>query len=250
MRIVIVAACALACGACTQETVKFKASPQQQAIVRDGRPALISKRKNSLVMIRPATRQVPADGRPVFVVGVHNLTAKPVDFLVRNVAVTQAVGTGSVPIKVFTYEDLVAEEKSRQVIAALLVGAAAGINAAAASNAGHGYSSRTVRSARGTRTTHTATYSSSRARAAQSRALRENEKLIDAAIAQGQDNLAVLERDVLKDNTLMPGEWYGGTLHLQPPARSDSESAPKTYSIAMMIGPDHHEISVVQDGAR
>jgi hypothetical protein len=201
-------------------------------------------------MIRPASRQVAAGDRPVFVVGIHNLTDRPIDFRLADVAVMQAVGMAATPIKVLSYEDLVAEERTRQVMTAMLVGAAAGLNVAAATHAGYNYSTRTVSTASGVRTYHTTSYSSYRVRSAQNRAMRENAKLIDAAIADGQDTLARLERDVLKDNTLMPGEWYGGTLHLQPPTDAESGPGPKTYSIAMMVGRDHHEIGVVQGAAR
>ena len=244
MRSVIVVACALACGACVQETVRFEGKPGQQSLVRDGRPALISKKKTSLVMIRPAARQMAAGGRPVFVVGLRNLTKKPLEFRVREVAVTQVAGTASVPMKVLTYEDLVQEEKTKQAVAAVLIGAAAGLNAVAAADDGYGYSWRTTNG----RTYETVSYSSVRARTAQRRAMRKNEKMIDAAIAQGQKNLTILERDVLKDNTLLPGEWYGGTLHLAPPARSESAVAAKTYTIALTVGQDRHEIGVVQSG--
>ncbi|WP_407179547.1 hypothetical protein [Bradyrhizobium sp. STM 3562] len=40
--------------------------------------------------------------------------------------------------------------------------------------------------------------------------------MIAATVETGQRNMAVLEQSVIKDNTLMPGEWYGGQLHLAP----------------------------------
>ena len=62
------------------ETVSFRASnPQQQAMVRDGQPALVSRQKGSLVLVRPASRQLQSNGRPVFVVGINNLGKQPVD---------------------------------------------------------------------------------------------------------------------------------------------------------------------------
>jgi len=65
------------------ETVQFRPSnPQQQALMRDGRPALVSRQKGSLVLVRPASRQLQANGRPVFVVGINNLGKQPVDFKV------------------------------------------------------------------------------------------------------------------------------------------------------------------------
>jgi hypothetical protein len=250
MRFVIVVAFALSCAACMQqETVRFQAKAQQQAFVRDGRPALVSQKTNSIILIRPAARQIAAGGRPVFVVGIRNLTKTPVDFIVRNVEVMQVAGTQTVPLKVFSYEELVAEERTRQVVEAVLVGTAAGLNSASASQAGYSNRTTTRYTTTGAHTSYTTSYSSLAAASAQNRAYRENEKMTDAAIAQGQANLAILERDVMKDNTLMPGEWYGGTLHVQPPARGDADG-PRTYTIAMMIGSDRHEIEIVQENAR
>jgi hypothetical protein len=78
----VLVALALSCSACVQqETVRFQAKAQQQAFVRDGRPALVSQKANSIVLIRPAARQIAAGGRPVFVVGIRNLTKAPVDSL-------------------------------------------------------------------------------------------------------------------------------------------------------------------------
>jgi hypothetical protein len=68
--------------------------------------------------------------------------------------------------------------------------------------------------------------------------------MISATIERGQQNMAMLERAVIKDNTLMPGEWYGGQLHLSPLV---SDTGPmKTYSIAVLVGTDRHEITIVQ----
>jgi hypothetical protein len=44
---------------------------------------------------------------------------------------------------------------------------------------------------------------------------------------------------VLKDNTLMPGEWYGGLLHFDAPV-SDGE---RSYRILIEVGPDRHAAS-------
>ena len=66
------------------ETVSFRASnPQQQALMRDGQPALVSRQKNSLVLVRPASRQIQTNGRPVFVVAINNLSRQPVEFRVE-----------------------------------------------------------------------------------------------------------------------------------------------------------------------
>jgi hypothetical protein len=235
----IVALCAMLSGCVTVgETVSFKASnPQQQAMMRDGQPALVSRQKNSLVLVRPASRQLQANGRPVFVVGINNLGKKPVDFVVAQVEAVQHVSGSDFEMKVVTYEMLVQEEKNRQVAAAILTGVAAAGNAYSASQAGYG--SCTTPSGR------TGTYYSPTAAAiAQNNAAYQNEAMISATVETGQRNMAVLEQSVIKDNTLMPGEWYGGQLHLAPP--TDQGGGQKNYTIIITVGPDRHVIDISQ----
>jgi hypothetical protein len=89
----------------------------------------------------------------------------------------------------------------------LLTGVAAVGNAAAASQAGYGH--YTTPSGR------TGTfYSPTAAAIAQNNAAAQNEAMVGATIEAGQRNMATLEQSVIKDNTLLPGEWYGGELHL------------------------------------
>jgi hypothetical protein len=59
--------------------------------------------------------------------------------------------------------------------------------------------------------------------------------------------MAALEQGVIKDNTLLPGEWYGGQLHLQPLSREGDGA--KQYSIALLIGNERHEIDISQGSA-
>jgi len=96
---------------------------------------------------------------------------------------------------------------------------------------------------RGAYTVNTTGYSPAAAAIAQSNASAQNEAMISATIERGQANLANLERSVMKDNTLLPGEWYGGQLHLQPLAQS---SETKSYKIVLIVGADRHEIEIAQ----
>jgi len=104
----IVALCA-ALGGCvsTSETVAFRPSnPQQQALMRDGQPALVSRQKNSLVLVRPAARQLQANGRPVFVVGINNIGRQPTEFRVAQVEAVQHVGGSDFGMQIVTFEML------------------------------------------------------------------------------------------------------------------------------------------------
>lgn len=208
--------------------------------MRDGQPALVSRQKSSLILVRPAARQLQANGRPVFVVGINNLSKQPVDFRVGQVEAVQHAAGSDFEMKVVTYEMLVQEERNRQVAAAVLTGLAAGANAYSAANAGHG--SYTTPSGR------TGTfYSPTAAVIAQNNAAVQNEAMIAATVETGQRNMAALEQAVIKDNTLMPGEWYGGQLHLAPP--TDQGGGPKTYTIVITVGTERHVIDVAQGPA-
>jgi hypothetical protein len=193
----------------TTERMLFQPRAGQEALMRDGMSALVSRGRHSVVTIRPSSRGVGTNDRPVFVVNIENASRIPLDFRVDAVQATQANGQR---IAVIPYEYLVREERSRQVAAAILVGVAAGANAAA--NSQRGYWAR--------------------------RQVDEDNAAMAATNARrGQENLAALEAMAIKDHTLLPGERYAGLLHLD--ALNDG---PRAYTIALMIGPDRHEISV------
>lgn len=231
----------LLAGCASNETVQFRASnPQQQAMMRDGQPALVSRQKSSVVLVRPASRQLQARGRPVFVIGINNLGKQPVEFRVGQVEALQHVGAVDYQMQVVTYEMLAQEERNRQIAAAILTGVAGAANAYGASQAGYG-SYTTPGGRTGT------FYSPTAAAIAQNNAAVQNEVMFAATIETGQRNMAVLEQSVIKDNTLMPGEWYGGQLHLSP--LSDKAGSQKTYTIIITVGDDRHVVDIAQGPA-
>lgn len=240
MRNLGIAALCAALGGCvsTGETVAFRASnPNQQAMMRDGQPALVSRQKNSLVLVRPAARQLQARGRPIFVVGINNLGKQPVDFRVEQVEAIQHVGGTDYSMPIVTFEMLQQEERNRQVAMAIIGGVAAAANSYSASRAGYG--SYTTPSGR------TGTfYSPTAAAIAQNNAAVQNEAIFATTVESGQRNMAVLEQAIIKDNTLMPGEWYGGQLHIAPP--TDQAGGQKSYTIVITVGQDRHVVDIAQ----
>lgn len=230
-RAVAVSAITLSLAACVPtERVAFTAGPQQQAVVRDGRNTIMSKRKNSTVIVSPASREIARGARPVFVVALQNNGKIPSDFRVTNVTVVQIQnGAPSRPMPVVPYETLVSEERTRQVVGALLVGVAAAGNSYAAQNASY---------TRGGR------YSPIAGAINGARADAQNSAMIEDTVAAGQLNLAALEQNVVKDNTLLPNEWVGGQLHIEPP--QGGTEGPKTYVITVPVGDEIHEITVSQ----
>jgi len=147
-------------------------------------------------------------------------------------------------LKVITFDDLMLEERNRQIARAFIGGLAVAANSYSASRAGYYNNTSTVSTPRGTYRVNTTGYSPTAAAIAQTNAAAQNEAIIAITIEQGQRNMADLERGVIKDNTLLPGEWYGGQLHFQP-LNSDADG-PKRYSITIVIGSDRHEIEISQ----
>ena len=240
MRILGIVALGAALTGCVtnNETVQFKSSnPQQQTMMRDGQPAIVLRQKSSVVLVRPASRQLQANGRPVFVVGINNLSRGPIDFRVADVDANQRVGGSEYAMRVVTFEMLQQEEQNRQVGRAILAGVAGAANAYSASRAGYG----TYTTPSGKTGTF---YSPTAAAIAQNNAAVQNVAMYAATVEQGQQNMAQLEQSVIKDNTLMPGEWYGGQLHLAPP--TDQGGGQKAYSIVIAVGSDRHVIEVTQ----
>ena len=90
-------------------------------------------------------------------------------------------------------------------------------------------------------------YSPTAAAIAQGNAAAQNDAMIAATVETGQRNMAVLEQSVIKDDTLLPGEWYGGQLHLAPP--TDQGGGPKIYTIVITVGPDRHVVEISQGPA-
>jgi hypothetical protein len=248
MRTLALVALAILCSGCvTTESVQFRPSADQQSLVRDGQPAIVSTKKNTIAILQPAARQFQIGGRPVFVLAIYNRSSTPQDFRVANISVTQRLNGNDAQLKVITYEELVREERTRQAFHALGAGLAAAGNSMSAAQAGYYHSNSTVYGPSGSYQVTTTGYSPAAAAIAQSNANMQNEHMINAAIERGRANMANLERSVIKDDTLLPGEWYGGQLHIQPLV---SEQGPtKLYSIVVRVGADRHEFQISQGGA-
>lgn len=251
MRLLVVVAAAMSLAGCvTTETVQFRsANPEQQAMIRDGRPGLVSRQKNSIVIISPASRGVAVGTRPVFVVGIYNLSKAPMTFMMSQIYARQIVAGQEYQMPVVTYEMLAQEEKNRQIARAVLAGVAAGANTYAASQAGQGSFNAVSHGRYGSVYTTGSYYSPTAAAIAQTNANIQNQAMIASVVEQGRANMANLERGIIKDNTLLPGEWYGGQLHLAPPTASSSGRGQKVYIIGLQVGPDRHDIEVIQGAA-
>ena len=214
-------AAAVATTSCTTtgEAVRFQARQQQQTLMRDGGSMIMSQGRFSTVSLKPATRLVGS--RPVFIVGIQNNAKIPLDFRVSNTIATQIVdGQPFKELRVYTYDELVAEEQQAQIGRAVLVGVLGGVNAGLAG----------------------------RNHYAQNRAAAQNEEMAARVAVAGEQNLAVLEQQAIKDHTVLPGEQYAGKLSIEAPVAETAGA--KQYSIILTVGTDRHEIQVIQEATR
>lgn len=230
-------------GCVTGDVSQFSPKATQEAVVRDGVPALVSHQPNSIVLVRQAQRERPMGSRPAYVIAILNTSTVPINFTFSELAVGH-VRDGQVvmKLKTYSYEELVREERTAQVMGAILVGLAAGANAAAASNAGTYSASGTVYSPYGTSRVNIVGYDPTAAQIAQMNANMQNQAMISRAVETGRNNLDALEQTIIKDSTIFPGEWYGGQVQFQQP----QGTPPISFKILVDVGEDLHEIDVTQ----
>lgn len=222
-------------------------------INRDGLQGIVSKKGRSVVVVSNA-RRGPAAGYRRVVVGIENLSTGPLNFNLNDVAIFETKdGQMTRPMTVVTYERLVNEEKTRQVIGALFLGAAAGANAYAASQAGYGTAYGTVNTpSYGRYGTYSSTsniavnyYDPGVNYMAQANAAAQNAAMIGEARANAEQNLAALENSVIKSHTLILREWYGGQLFFEIPTAMGEQPDLKTFLIRIRVGGDVHQFNVV-----
>lgn len=232
---------------CAPQRIELTAAPGQESMIRDGMPALIS-RKQHLVMLRPNKRLVAANARPAFTIAVRNFGNQPVTLYESGVSAQQPLGAKTAAIRVYRYDELVKEEQTRQAVAA--VGAALGgfSRAYSASNAGYVNTTGSF-NAYGNRGSAYGTYSATtydplRAQLAQNAASAQTASEFAMLQAQGEQNLQALEGSILKDNTVLPGEWYGGVVVLDSPTKPDQGAT--NYTLHIDFAGEQHVFSISQ----
>jgi hypothetical protein len=234
-------------GCASSQRITLTPGPDQQALVRDGNPALVSQ-KSHLVMLRANNRLLKSGSRPVFTLVVRNQGHKPETLYESGITASQQAAGKPAAIRVFRYDELVKEEETRQAWAAFGTALAAAGRSMSAANAGYvnttgtydsyGYGGATYGTYQAT------TYDPVRAQLAQQAADAQTTQELAALRAQGEENLGRLQLTILKDNTVMPGEWYGGSIVLAPPVQSNDRSA--FYTIVVNFGGEQHTFAVDQ----
>ena len=241
--------CILAMTACApqKDVISLAAAPDQQSIVRDGVPALVSSKKNA-VFLRPIDARQESGGRPKFVVAMFNRGNAPATFKTSDMQV-EMLRPRHAHIKVYTHAELADEvetERNTRLFLAALSGAAGAMSAASAGTT-HTHGSYGYHSPYGAGSGYytASTYNPGLAQAAIDA---NNDRTLDsmASIEAGAQNaLTNLKATILKDHTLMPGEWHGGMIVLDPPEMGKQGAE---YQITLRFDGEEHVFSVNQHG--
>lgn len=244
LRAITMGSCLLVSG-CSSSQIQLTAAPDQQTLIRDGLPVLISEKKN-IVMLRPNTRLLKGNERPAFTIVVLNREQQPETLFESQVTAVQTVKGKVTPIHVFSYAELVSEEETKQAVAAFGAALSGAARSMSAANSGYVTSTGSFNAyganggAYGTYAS--TTYDPLRAQLAQQSANSETQADFAHLRARGEQNLAALQQTILKDNTVMPGEWFGGSIVLKPPQQvSDGETG---YSISVEFAGEQHMFAV------
>lgn len=232
---------ALALGGCqTLAKYSYTAGPGQELMVRQGRDAVVSRQRHSTVILATTSRTSAPGVRPEFVAMIQNTSNQPITFRYGEITAVNAVTDQ--PLKVFSLDDLQTEARTAAIVGAILVGAAgAAAGAAAARNAGTSYGSGSINGPYGASTYTWRTYNPGVANATAAAYGVAAGAAAGGMVAAGERTVQELERNVLVDQTLMPGEWYGGFMTIaSAEPENDSGSAPRRYRVTVTVGPDTH----------
>lgn len=216
-------AAAMLAGCVTTDRVSFRpTSASQMPIYRDGRSAIVSTGSVTRVVISPKLREQGRGQRPIFVVAIQNGGSTPVNFTLATVNAELNVGGAPRPLQVISYEQLVQEERTAQVAGLILGAVMVGAGAAVAS---------------GRPTYRNAVLAGSLAGAGTATMI--------ASADRGEEAIARFEETVMKDHTVLPGEWFGGQMHLEAPRDVPREQV-ANYRLVIRLGPDTHTFDIAQ----
>lgn len=223
------------------------ATAEQTTVFKNGTEAIVSK-KRYVVAIRSSVNMYTSDNFPAFVVSFHNISDKPVTFSTENISAFIA-GTG---LRVFSYEELVAEVESKRkwaVFSAALSGAAQSMSAAQEGNqftqgtyntsyygsrgyAGSGY---------GTYSGYT--YNPAAAARAQATVNAETRSNLENINASANSTISDLSRMILRKETVLPNEWHGGYIRIE---QGPTPELSNTLSFRVLIDDEEHKLDFIQ----
>ena len=202
---------ALLQGCATPLQFSPQAAEDQQLIYQQDVQTLLSSKK-ALVGLRTLTSRYRSNERPTLVVSVLNGTEQPFDFSTDDVRVL----VDGQPLKVFSYDELVAEAESDKVWAAtatVIGGAAQGLGAA---YSGYGYQSgSSYNSATGLNSYSGLSYNLGQSSQGIFAASNYTQSELRAIKQDATRSLEALSSTMLKRSTVMAQQRHGGYVRLE-----------------------------------
>lgn len=239
-------------GCATYGKVSGIASEGQKSIFKDGRNTLLSIKQNT-VAVAPKDETVTSGQRGDFIIAVNNGTSQDIIFSSADVTAFTNINSQLTMLKVFGYDELVAEEKKRQkraAFAAALQGVSDSMNA---TNAGYSntygtYSgsafSNNGNSAYSYGSYSSTTYNYAAAQAARNAAQARSEARMARIDAEGRENLRNLSSTILKKETIFPGAWHGGIVKVELPKVSEQ---PQEVDLVVDIAGEKHKFRFIEE---
>jgi hypothetical protein len=232
-------------------SMQLNAAAQQTARMESGVAAVDDTTPGSSVRFV----QTEGDVKKRASVGVivMNHGEKPFNFGPENVTAKLADGT---PVAIITYEQLVKEEKRRQMWAAIAAGLAAAGNSMSAASSGYysGYGTysgstfgtfgSTPYSAMTTGTVSVSGYDYGRAQAAQSMANAQNQATFARMAEQNAANMKSL-KSYMRTTTVDPQQILGGSIMFELPkaARDSKSDVPMAFTVT--VNGEEHRFDVL-----
>lgn len=218
----------------------------ERSVYKDGRNTLTSIKLNT-VAVTPNSDRVKSGDRGDFTVAVNNGSTADIVFSTEDISARSSAGGQTAPLKVYSYDELVAEEKKRQAWAAFAIALAGAANTMSAATAGysHTYGSYSGSaygshgaSAHSYGSFSTTTYNAAAAQAALNDAQANTSANFARLAEQGQAHLQALRTTILKKETIFPGDWHGGVVEVALPNVSDT---PQEIRLDVNVGGEPHE---------
>ena len=248
--VLLVSVLVLLTGCQTMTSLNLVPQTAQETSYVEGQAAIKSVKADSTVVLSSAFREIENGSRIDVVVNVRNSSNS--SFILDTSAFTiTSPSTG--PLKVYTYDELVAEQKKKANSAAALAAFAGAMDMMAASYSGYQtttgtYGGTSYGSYGGsvyTSGTYSATtYNSAAAQQAINAASDRTTANIQNIQQSSAATLQNLKNNILKKTTMEPGMWYGGLTRFEAPELKKDES--RLYTLVVRVGGDTHTFELRQ----
>ncbi len=226
----------------------------QEMMYSNGQRAVISKLNNTAIVVVPTSFK--SGERMRVYVQTANRTNEKFDFDSKSVS----ADTGSLAerkvLRVYTYDELVAEERSRQAWAAFAIALSGISNSMAASNAGYSYTTGTYGGSYGGNVyspygssygydgTYSGTYSGTTynpyiSQLAQQQATDRMTSQLASIESRGNSVIESLGNSILRYNTVYPNSICGGQVEIDAPIVNEKDES--FFWLDIETGTDVHE---------